>query len=109
MSGHSKWAGIKHKKAVVDARRGKVFTRLANLITIAAREGCEDPDTNFRLRLAIDQARSANMPGANIGRAIDRGTGKGDGANLEEITYEGFGPAGVAVLAKVLTDNHNRS
>lgn len=109
MSGHSKWAGIKHKKAIVDAKRGKVFTRLANQLTIAAREGGDDPDMNFRLRLSIDKAKAANMPQANIQRAIDRGTGKGDGAKLEEITYEGYGPGGVAVMVKVLTDNRNRS
>jgi YebC/PmpR family DNA-binding regulatory protein len=109
MAGHSKWAGIKHKKAIVDARRGKVFTRIANMITVAAKEGGADPEMNFRLRLAMEKARSANMPQANVQRAIDRGTGKGGGAALEEITYEGFGPGGVAVLVRVLTDNRNRS
>ena len=109
MSGHSKWASIKHKKAVVDARRGQAFTKLANTITVAAKEGGADPEMNFRLRLAVEKARGANMPGANIQRAIDRGVGKGDGAQLSEVTYEGFGPGGVAVLARVLTDNRNRS
>jgi YebC/PmpR family DNA-binding regulatory protein len=109
MSGHSKWSTIKHKKAVTDARRGKLFTRLAREITVAARMGGGDPDTNFGLRLAIDKAKSANMPKDNIERAIKRGTGELKGEELHEVTYEGYAPNGVAVLVKVLTDNKNRT
>jgi YebC/PmpR family DNA-binding regulatory protein len=109
MSGHSKWSTIKHKKAVTDARRGKLFTRLAREITVAARMGGGDPDTNFGLRLAIDKAKSANMPKDNIERAIKRGTGELKGEELYEVTYEGYAPNGVAVLVKVLTDNKNRT
>ncbi len=109
MSGHSKWSTIKHKKAVKDARRGKLFTRLAREITIAAREGGGDPDVNFNLRLAIDKAKAANMPKDNIERAIKRGTGELKGAELFEVTYEGYAPHGVALLVKVLTDNKNRT
>jgi len=108
MSGHSKWSTIKHKKAVTDARRGQLFTRLAREVTVAARAGGGDPDINFGLRLAIDKARSANMPKDNIERAIKRGTGELKGAELIELTYEGYAPNGVAVLIKVLTDNKNR-
>jgi YebC/PmpR family DNA-binding regulatory protein len=109
MSGHSKWSTIKRKKAAVDAKRGQIFTRLAREITIAAREGGGDPDTNFRLRLAIDKARASNMPKDNIERAIARGTGGGKGDELEEITYEAYAPHGVALLVQVLTDNRNRT
>ena len=108
MSGHSKWSTIKHKKAITDARRGQLFTRLAREVTVAARAGGGDPDINFGLRLAIDKARSANMPKDNIERAIKRGTGELKGAELIELTYEGYAPNGVAVLIKVLTDNKNR-
>jgi len=109
MSGHSKWSTIKHKKATQDARRGKLFTQLAREITIAAREGGGDPDTNFRLRLATDKARTANMPKENVERAIKRGTGELKGEELAEVTYEGYAPNGVALLVQVLTDNKNRT
>ncbi len=110
MSGHSKWSTIKRKKGAADAKRGKVFTRIAREIVIAAREGGPDPDTNFRLRLAVDKARAANMPKENIERAIARGAGIGDEAEaVEEILYEGYGPHGVAILINVLTDNRNRT
>ncbi len=109
MSGHSKWAGIKHKKAVVDARKGQTFTKVANEITVAAREGGSDANSNFRLRLAVQKAREVNMPADNIERAIKRGTGELQGEAIEEIRYEGFGPGGVAILVDVLTDNRNRT
>jgi len=109
MSGHSKWSTIKHKKAVTDARRGKLFTRLAREITIAAREGGGDLDTNFRLRLAVDKAKADNMPKENIERAIKRGTGELKGEDLAEVMYEGYAPNGVALLVQVLTDNKNRT
>ncbi|MGH7777318.1 MAG: YebC/PmpR family DNA-binding transcriptional regulator [Candidatus Dormibacterales bacterium] len=109
MSGHSKWAGIKHKKAVVDARRGQAFTRLSREVTIAAREGGGSPDGNFRLRLAIQKAREANMPADKIDAAVKRGTGELAGERLEELRYEGYGPAGVAIMVDVVTDNRNRT
>lgn len=110
MSGHSKWSTIKRKKAAEDAKRGKVFTRVTREIGIAAREGGPDPETNVRLRLAIDKARAANMPKDNIERAIARGAGIGDEADaIEEVLYEGYGPYGIALLINVLTDNRNRS
>ncbi len=109
MSGHSKWAGIKHKKALVDARKGQTFTKVASEITVAAREGGADPGSNFRLRLAMQKAREVNMPADNIDRAIKRGTGELQGAAIEEIRYEGYGPGGVAVLVDSLTDNRNRT
>jgi YebC/PmpR family DNA-binding regulatory protein len=109
MSGHSKWSTIKHKKAATDAKRGKLFTRLAREITIAAREGGGSLDVNFRLRLAMDRARAANMPKDNIERAIKRGTGELKGEELAEVTYEGYAPNGVALLVQVLTDNRNRT
>ncbi|HEY6538315.1 MAG TPA: YebC/PmpR family DNA-binding transcriptional regulator [Candidatus Dormibacteraeota bacterium] len=109
MSGHSKWAGIKHKKAVVDARKGQTFTKVGNEITVAARESGSDPTSNFRLRLAIQKAREVNMPADNIDRAIKRGTGELQGAAIEEIRYEGYGPSGVAILVDVLSDNRNRT
>jgi YebC/PmpR family DNA-binding regulatory protein len=109
MSGHSKWSTIKRKKAAVDAKRGKIFTRLAREVTVAAREGGGDPDTNFQLRLAIDKAKSMNMPKDNIERAIDRATGVGKGAALEEVMYEAYAPHGVALLVQALTDNRNRT
>lgn len=108
MSGHSKWHSIKHKKGAADAKRGKIFTKLGNEIAIAAREGA-DPASNFKLRLAVSKAKSANMPSSNIDRSIARGSGTGDGAALEELNYEGYGPSGVAVLAKALSDNRNRT
>jgi YebC/PmpR family DNA-binding regulatory protein len=109
MSGHSKWAGIKHKKAVVDARRGQVFTKVARELTVAAREGGPDPTGNFRLRLAVQKAREVNMPADNIDRAIARGAGGKEGSQLEEVRYEGYGPHGVAVMVDALTDNRNRT
>jgi len=108
MSGHSKWSTIKRKKAAQDAKRGKLFTKLGREITVAAREG-GDPETNFKLRLAIEKAKAANMPKDNIERAIRRGTGAERGEELEEIYYEGYGPHGVALLVQVLTDNRNRA
>jgi len=109
MSGHSKWASIKHKKGVVDAKRGKVFTKLIKEITVATRMGEKDPDSNPRLRVAIAAAKAENMPKENIERAIKKGTGDLEGSNYEEVTYEGYGPGGVAVLLEVLTDNKNRA
>jgi YebC/PmpR family DNA-binding regulatory protein len=109
MSGHSKWATIKHKKGAADAKRGKVFTRLIKEITIAAKSGGGDPDGNPRLRTAILAAKAENMPADNIKRAIQRGTGELEGLSYEEITYEGYGPGGVAVIIDVLTDNKNRA
>lgn len=108
MSGHSKWATTKRQKAVVDAKRSSAFTKLANVITIAARRG-GDPEMNFSLRLAIDRARDANMPKDNIERAIKRGTGEGGGAAVEELLYEGFGPGQAAFLVETVTDNKNRT
>ncbi len=109
MAGHSKWANIKHKKAAQDAKRGQAFTKLTRQITVAVKEAGPDPESNLRLRLAIDQARSMNMPNDNIDRAIKRGQGNLDGDNYDEIVYEGYGPEGVAVLMEVLTDNRNRT
>jgi YebC/PmpR family DNA-binding regulatory protein len=110
MSGHSKWSTIKRKKAANDAKRGAIFTRLAREITISAREGGGDPETNFGLRLAIDRAKASNMPKDNIERAIKRGTGdEKDGAALEQILYEGYAPHGVALMIDVVTDNRNRA
>lgn len=110
MAGHSKWANIKHKKARQDASRGKIFTKIAREIIVAVRQGGgPDPDGNVRLRMALLKARAANMPNDNINRAINRATGSADSENLEEITYEGYGPGGVAVLLDILTDNRNRT
>ncbi|MDH5506240.1 MAG: YebC/PmpR family DNA-binding transcriptional regulator [Anaerolineae bacterium] len=110
MSGHSKWSTIKRKKGANDAKRGQLFTRLAREIAISAREGGSDPDSNFTLRLAIDKARSNNMPKDNIERAIKRGSGEGkDGDILEQITYEGYAPHGVALVIETVTDNRNRT
>src|SRR3990172_5225094 len=109
MSGHSHWAGIKHKKALVDAKRGKLWSKLAKAIIIAAKSGGGDPDANLRLRYAIDDAKAVSMPKENIQRAIKRGTGELEGANLEEVAYEGYGAGGVAILCEVLTDNRNRT
>jgi YebC/PmpR family DNA-binding regulatory protein len=108
MSGHSKWATIKHKKAATDAKRGRVFTRLIREIAMAARGGT-DPNTNARLRTAIASAKAENMPGDNIERAILRGSGQMEGTQLEEITFEGYGPGGVALLVQVVTDARNRT
>jgi YebC/PmpR family DNA-binding regulatory protein len=109
MSGHSKWATIKHKKAATDARRGKAFTKIIRELTIAARVGGGDPSTNPRLRTAISAAKNENMPNDNIERAIQRGTGQLEGEVLEEVTYEGYGPGGVGMLVQVVTSNRNRA
>src|SRR5438309_11124628 len=109
MSGHSKWAGIKHKKAIVDAKRGQAFTRASREITIAAKEGGGNLEGNFRLRLAMQKAREINMPTDKIQNAIKRGTGEIAGGQLEEVRYEGYGPAGVAIMVDALTDNRNRT
>jgi len=109
MSGHSKWATIKRKKAVIDAKRGKIFTKLIKEITIAARIGGGEPDANPRLRLAVDNAKSVNMPQDNIERAIKKATGELEGVNYLEINYEGYGPSGVAILVESMTDNKNRT
>ncbi len=109
MSGHSKWHSIKHKKAAADAKKGRAFTRVIKEITIAARLGGGDPIGNFRLRTAIQNAKTVNMPQENINRAIKRGTGELPGVNYEEATYEGYGPGGVAVILEIMTDNKNRT
>ena len=109
MSGHSHWATIKHKKGAIDAKRGKLWSKLSRAIIIAAKHGGGDPTMNLKLRYAIDKARSVSMPKDNIERAIKRGTGEMEGMTFEEITYEGFGPGGVAVMVDVLTDNRNRT
>ncbi|MCP4676077.1 MAG: YebC/PmpR family DNA-binding transcriptional regulator [Deltaproteobacteria bacterium] len=109
MSGHSKWSTIKHKKGAADAKRGKIFTKLIKEVTTAARLGGGDPGGNPRLRKAIDEAKANNMPGDNIDRAIKKGTGELEGVVYEEVTYEGYGPEGVAVLLEVMTDNRNRT
>lgn len=109
MAGHSKWANVKHRKARADAQKGKVFTKLAREIIVAAREGGGDLNANFRLRLAVQKAREANMPSDNINRAIQKGCGEGESVSLEQISYEGYGPGGVAVLLEILTDNRNRT
>src|SRR3989304_7019571 len=110
MSGHSKWSQIKRQKGATDARRGAAFTKAANAITLAAREGGVDPETNFKLRLAVEAAKRVNMPKENIERAIKRATGEAkDGQRLEEIVYEGFGPAGVGIVVGAVTDNKQRT
>jgi YebC/PmpR family DNA-binding regulatory protein len=109
MAGHSHWAGIKHKKALVDSRRGRLWSKLSKAIIIAARDGGGDPDTNLKLRYAINDAKAVSMPKDNIERAIKKGTGELEGGNLESVIYEGYGPAGVAVLCEALTDNRNRT
>ncbi|MFM7373326.1 MAG: YebC/PmpR family DNA-binding transcriptional regulator [Sphaerospermopsis kisseleviana] len=111
MAGHSKWANIKRQKAVVDAKRGSIFTQLSRAIIVAARSGIPDPAGNFQLRTAIDKAKAAGIPNDNIERAIAKGAGTfaGDNTNLEEIRYEGYGPGGVAILIEALTDNRNRT
>ena len=109
MSGHSKWSQIKRQKGAADVKRGVVFTKMTREIMLAAREGGPDPDANFRLRLAIDRARAVNMPHANIDRAIERATGGADGAQLESVVYEGYGPGGVSVMVEAATDNRNRT
>lgn len=109
MSGHSRWAGIKHKKAIIDAKRGKVFTRIAREITIAAKQGGGKIEANPRLRKAIEDARAANMPQENVKRAVQRGTGEIPGMEFVETTYEGYGPGGVAIFVEATTDNKNRT
>ncbi len=109
MAGHSKWAQIKHKKAQVDAKKGKIFTKLVKEISVAARLGGGDPEKNPRLRVAIEKAREVNMPSDNIKRAIMKGTGELSGTTYEEVTYEGYGPGGVALLIEAMTDNKNRT
>lgn len=109
MSGHSKWASIKHKKGANDAKRGKLFTKIITEISVASREGGDDESTNPRLRTAILKAKDANMPKDNIDRAIKKGTGGNDGANYVELTYEGYAPGGVAIMIEALTDNKNRT
>jgi YebC/PmpR family DNA-binding regulatory protein len=109
VSGHSKWAQIKRKKAKTDAERGKTFTRLSREIIMAVRQGGGDPEANYRLKAAIQRAREANIPLDNIQRAVQKGLGEVGGANFEAVTYEGYGPGGVALLIKVTTDNRNRT
>ncbi len=109
MSGHSKWSTIKRQKGANDAKRGALFTKVAREISVAARQGGGDPDANYRLRLAMEKARSVNMPADNIKRTIDKATGGGDAEQFEEIVYEGYGPGGVAVLVEAATDNRNRT
>jgi YebC/PmpR family DNA-binding regulatory protein len=109
MAGHSHWANISRKKALIDNKRGKVWSKLSKAIIVAAKSGGGDPDANLKLRYAIDAAKAISMPKDNIQRAIKRGTGELDGGNLEEVLYEGYGPAGVAVLCEILTDNRNRT
>lgn len=109
MAGHSHWAGIKHKKAAIDNKRGKLWGKLAKALIIAAKMGGGDPDANARLRLAVADAKAANMPNDTIARAIKKGTGELDGGNVEEVLYEGYGPSGVAIMCDILTDNRNRT
>ena len=109
MSGHSKWSSIKHQKGVTDARRGQLFTKLTKEIIVAVREGGANPETNFRLRLAVQKAKDSNMPSDNIERAIKRGSGEIEGASLVEMVLEGYGPNGTAILIQALTDNRNRT
>jgi YebC/PmpR family DNA-binding regulatory protein len=109
MSGHSKWSTIKRQKGAADAQRGQLFTKLSKEIIIAAKQGGPDPDANFRLRLAVQKARENNMPADNIQRAISKATGGGEGANVDEVTYEGYGPSGTAIIIEAATDNRNRT
>ncbi|MEJ7616352.1 MAG: YebC/PmpR family DNA-binding transcriptional regulator, partial [Pyrinomonadaceae bacterium] len=109
MSGHSKWHSIKHKKGALDAKRGKLFTKLIKEVTVAARTGGGDAEANARLRKAITDAKAGNMPNDTIDRAVKRGTGELEGTTYDEITYEGYGPGGVAVLVESMTDNRNRT
>ncbi len=109
MSGHSKWSTIKHQKAIADKKRGDVFTKLARAITVASKEGGGDPESNFKLRLATEKARQANMPKEGIKRAIERGLGKTKGSEMAQCFYEGYGPAGIAVMVEAVTDNKNRT
>lgn len=109
MSGHSKWANIKHKKGKADAQKGKMFTKLGRELIVAAKAGGGEPANNFRLKIAIENAKAANMPNDNINRAIQKGAGGGEGTNYEELLYEGYGPGGVAIMANIMTDNRNRT
>lgn len=109
MAGHSHWAGIKHKKALIDNKRGKVWSKIAKALTVAAKMGGGDPDTNPRLRVPLADARAARMPKDNIERAIKKGTGELDGGDVEEVLYEGYGPNGVAIMCEIMTDNRNRT
>lgn len=109
MAGHSKWANIKHRKTKQDAQKGKIFTKMAREIIVAARHGGGDPAGNFRLRIAIEKAKEANLPNDNINRAIQKGIGGGDSENYEEVVYEGYGPGGVAITLNIMTDNRNRT
>ena len=109
MAGHSHWAGIKHKKALVDSKRGKIWSKISKALMVAARTGGGDPDTNIRLRVPLADARAARMPKDNIERAIKKGTGELEGGNVEEVVYEGYGASGVAVMCDILTDNRNRT
>lgn len=109
MSGHSRWAGIKHKKAIIDSKRGKIFTRIGREISVAAKEGGGNPENNAQLRKAMEDAREVNMPQENIKRAVQRGTGELPGVSFEEVRYEGYGPQGVAILVEATTDNKNRT
>lgn len=109
MSGHSHWAGIKHKKAAIDAKRGKAWSKIARMIIVAAKNGGGDPATNLPLRYAIDKAKAANMPKDTIEKAVKKGTGDLDGVHFEEVLYEGYGPGGVAIMVEALTDNRNRT
>lgn len=109
MSGHSKWVNIKHRKGKQDAAKGAAFTKLGREVIVAAKAGGGNPDTNFRLKIAIAKAKAANMPNDNIKRAIEKGAGGGEGSDYEELTYEGYGPGGVAIMVKAMTDNRNRT
>src|SRR4030042_6699961 len=109
MSGHSKWSKIKHQKGVTDAKRGQTFTKITREIIVAVREGGTDPDANYRLRLAMQEARDNNMPTENIDRAIKKGSGATEGSSLVELTIEGYGPGGAAILVQALSDNRNRT
>ena len=109
MAGHSHWAGIKHKKALIDNKRGKVWSKIAKALMVAAKLGGSDPGTNARLRVPLADAKAARMPKDNIDRAIKKGTGELDGGNVEEVLYEGYGPGGVAVMCDIMTDNRNRT
>lgn len=109
MAGHSHWAGIKHKKALIDSKRGKVWSKISKALMVAARLGGGDPDTNSRLRVPLADARAARMPKENIERAIKKGTGELEGGHVEEVIYEGYGPSGVAVMCEIMTDNRNRT
>ncbi len=109
MSGHSHWATIKHKKGAADAKRGRIWSKIARMISVAAKNGGGDPDSNLTLRYAIDKAKAANMPKDTIEKAVKKGTGGGEGVNFDSIQYEGYGPSGVAIIVEVLTDNRNRT